>query len=146
MEPGRVAFINFGEDYGRQVTIVDIADVNRVLVDGENFPRTILPLKRLSLTKTVVKIGRGARTGTLVKATKACVVSKKWQETPFMKKLTMRTTRANLTDFERFQVMLNRKGRSLAIKKSVKSSTKPAAKPAPKQAAKPIQKGKKGKK
>ena len=63
-----------------------------------------------------------------------------------MKKLTQRTTRANLTDFERFQVMLNRKGRSLAIKKSVKSSTKPAAKPAPKQAAKPIQKGKKGKK
>ena len=109
MEPGRVAYINFGEDYGRQVTIVDIADVNRVLVDGENFPRTILPLKRLSLTRTVIKVNRGASTGTLVKATKAAGLQKTWEETPFMKKLTKRNTRANLTDFERFQVMLNRK-------------------------------------
>jgi large subunit ribosomal protein L14e len=124
VEPGRVAFINFGEDYGRQVTIVDIADANRVLVDGENFPRTILPMKRLSLTKTVVPCGRGARTGTLVKATKKAGLSEAWTKTPFMKKLTQRTTRANLTDFERFQVMINRKKRSMAIRKKVKVISK----------------------
>ena len=52
------------------VTIVDIADENRVLVDAENFPRMILPLKRLSLTKMKLPIERGSRTGTLIKAAK----------------------------------------------------------------------------
>ena len=43
--------MNYGADYGKQVVIADIADENRVLVDGPNFKRMIYPLKRLSLTK-----------------------------------------------------------------------------------------------
>ena len=124
MQAGRVAFVNFGEDYGKQVTIVDIADSNRVLVDGENFPRMVMPLKRLSLTKMMVPIQRGARTGTLVKAAKKMDLAAKWAETPIAKKLAKRNTRANLSDLERFQVMINRKKRSLAIKKKVKVISK----------------------
>ena len=67
VEPGRVAFINYGEDYGKVVVIVDIADASRVLVDGENFPRTIMPVRRLSLTKLKLDINRGIRTGGLLK-------------------------------------------------------------------------------
>jgi len=57
--------INYGEDYGKVVIIVDIADSHRVLVDGPTtgFPRTLYNLKRLSLTKLKVPIPRGARTG-----------------------------------------------------------------------------------
>ena len=49
------------------MVIVDIADGNRVLVDEplSGFPRTLYPLKRLTLTNLKVKILRGARTGTL---------------------------------------------------------------------------------
>ena len=82
MEAGRVAFINFGDDYGKQVVIVDVADSNRVLVEGENFPRMILPLKRLSLTKMKIEIQRGARTGTFLKAAKKAELAKKWAATP----------------------------------------------------------------
>ena len=53
---------------GKVVVIVDIADANRVLVDGPttDFPRVLYPLKRLSLTGLKVPgVLKGARTGTL---------------------------------------------------------------------------------
>ena len=69
VEPGRVCFINYGEDYGKMVVIVDFVDINRVMVDGMgSFPRVFYPLKRLTLTKLkVANILKGARTGTLKK-------------------------------------------------------------------------------
>ena len=103
---------------------MDVADENRVLVDGENFPRMIMPLKRLSLTRMTVPIQRGARTGTLVKAAKKSGLAEKWAATPIAKKLARRATRANLTDLERFQVMINRKKRSFAIRKKAKVISK----------------------
>ena len=106
-----------------------------MLVDGENFPRMVMPLKRLSLTKMMVPIQRGARTGTLLKAVKKMDLAAKWAETPIARKLAQRTTRANLNDLERFQVMINRKKRSLAIKKSVKVISKGGKKAAPAKAA-----------
>jgi len=133
VEAGRVAFINFGDDYGKMVTIVDVADENRVLVDAEDFPRMIMPLKRLSLTRMKIPLERGSRTGTLIKSAKKAGLAAKWADTPIAKKLAKRALRANLTDIQRFQVMINRKQRSLAIKKKVKAITK---KPAGKAAAK----------
>ena len=124
MEAGRVAFINFGDDYGKMVTIVDIADENRVLVDAENFPRSIMPLKRLSLTRMKIPIQRGCRTGTLIKVATKEGLAAKWAATPIAKKLVQRNTRANLSDLQRFQVMINRKKRSLAIRKKVKVISK----------------------
>lgn len=114
------------------VTIVDVADQNRVLVDGENFPRMMVPLKRLSLTRMKLPLQMGARTGTFVKAAKKAGLAAKWAETPFAKKLVKRNKRASLNDLERFQVMINRKQRSLAIRKMVKGSAKSVAKPAAK--------------
>ena len=147
MESGRVAFINYGDDYGKMVTIVDIADENRVLVDAEDFPRMILPLKRLSLTKMKIPLSRGARTGTLIKAAKKADLATKWADTPIAKKLAKRSLRAGLTDLQRFQVMINRKQRSQAIKKKLKLIAKGQKKGAPaKGAGKPAAKGKKGKK
>jgi len=144
VESGRVAFINFGEDYGKMVTIVDVADENRVLVDAEDFPRMILPLKRLSLTRMKIPLSRGARTGTLIKSAKKAGLSEKWAETPIAKKLAKRSLRAGLTDLQRFQVMINRKQRSQAIKKRVKLMAKGQKKGGA--AAKGAAKGKKGKK
>ncbi len=62
-----MAYLNYGKDTGKIVVIVDIADGNRVLVDEplSGFPRTLYPIRRLTLTNLKVKILRGARTGTL---------------------------------------------------------------------------------
>merc|ERR1719361_1289071 len=117
VEAGRVAYINYGTDYGKVVVIVDIADQSRVLVDGENFPRTIYPMRRLSLTKLKLDIPRGARTGTLLKAAKEFDLKAKWEAAAIAQKLAKQQTRQNLTDHERFQVMINRKRRSYEAKK-----------------------------
>ena len=60
--------MNYGKDLGKVVVIVDIADANRVLVDGPTtgFPRVLYPLKRLTLTSLKLKdLLKGARTGTV---------------------------------------------------------------------------------
>ena len=62
-----MAFVNYGEDFGKVVVIVDIADMNRVLVEGptSGFPRVLYPLRRLTITRLLVPLTRGARSGTL---------------------------------------------------------------------------------
>ena len=64
---GRVARINYGPLEGKLATIVDIVSDKRVLVDGDNIQRQVIPVARLQLTKQVVKVGRGARTGAVRK-------------------------------------------------------------------------------
>ena len=127
-----MAYINYGDDYGKLVVIVDIADQNRVLVDGDDFPRVLYPLKRLTLTKLVVPISKGSRTGTLQAAAEEFGLEKKWEESNTAKMLARREKRSELTDFERFAVMRQRKSRSHAVKKLVHRaiSKKPAKKPA----------------
>ena len=75
------------------VIIVDIAQINKMLVEGPEFPRTLMPLKRLNLTRLKVPILRGARHGTVVKAVKAANLSAKWQETGAYKKMQRFTLR-----------------------------------------------------
>ena len=127
-----MAYINYGDDYGKLVVIVDIADQNRVLVDGDDFPRVLYPLKRLTLTKLVVPISKGSRTGTLQAAAEEFGLEKKWEESNTAKMLARREKRSELTDFERFAVMRQRKSRSHAVRKLLHRaiSKKPAKKPA----------------
>ena len=74
-------------------------------------------MRRLSLTKLKLDIPRGARTGTLIKAAKEFGLQAKWEAAPIAQKLAKQQTRQNLTDHERFQVMINRKRRSYEAKK-----------------------------
>ena len=145
VEAGRVAFVNYGDDFGKMLVIVDIVDMGRVLVDGlGNFPRVIYPLKRLTLTRLRIPILRGARTGTLRKAAAKFELDKKWKMTPACQKMTRQTARANTTDFERFQVMVWRKQRGYVARRfHKKAGAKPAA---PAKAAKAAKGGKKAKK
>ena len=138
-----MCYINYGEDYGKLVVIVDMVDMNRVLVDGMGkFPRVIYPLKRLNLTRLrVPAVLRGCRTGTLAKAVKAFDLDAKWTKTPAFLKMDRQNKRAALTDYQRFQVMILRKQRSYTAS-HLNSKKAPAKKAAPAKAAG----GKKGKK
>ena len=110
--------MNFGKDFGKVCVIVDIADGNRVLVDGPTtgFPRTLYPIKRLGLTSIKLAILKGARTGTVKKAATALKLNEKWASSAVAKKIALRTRRATLNDFERFKVMINRKNRSYKLR------------------------------
>merc|ERR1711974_592215 len=60
VEIGRVAFINYGENLGKLCVILDVIDNNRAWVDGPGIARQQLNFKRVTLTKFVIKITRGA--------------------------------------------------------------------------------------
>ena len=112
-----MAFINYGDDYGKLVVIVDMVDMNRVLVDGlGHFPRVMYPLRRLTLTRLRIPILRGARTGTLKKAAAKFELDKKWADTRACQKLERAKSRAATTDFDRFKIMVFRKQRGYAVR------------------------------
>jgi len=128
VEPGRLALITYGPCAGKMCTVIDIVDQKRVVVDGPEsvtgVRRHMMPVKRLSLTDFSSKIPRGAREKTLKKALGAGEVMKKWSETAWAKKLAAKKVRAEMTDFDRFKLMVARKKRSAAVKKTIKKPKK----------------------
>ena len=106
---GRVARINYGPQEGKLATIVDIVTDKRVLVDGENISRQVIPVSRLQLTRQVVKVGRGARTGALRKIISKEQVAQKFAQSTLGKHYASQERRENLTDFERFKVLVLRR-------------------------------------
>ncbi|KAL5677881.1 hypothetical protein ACJX0J_014012, partial [Zea mays] len=106
VEIGRVALVNYGEDYGRLVVIVDVVDQNRALVDAPDMVRCQVNFKRLSLTDIKIDIKRVPKKTALIKAMEEADVKTKWENSSWGKKLIVQKRRASLNDFDRFKVML----------------------------------------
>eukprot|EP00732_Lithocolla_globosa_P007712 Lithocolla_globosa_v1_NODE_10143_length_630_cov_84.728696.p2 type:complete len:137 gc:universal NODE_10143_length_630_cov_84.728696:169-579(+) len=136
--------MNYGPDAGKAAVIVDVLDQNRALVDGptSGMPRQAVNFKRTTLTKQVVKITRGARTSTLKKVLAKDDVIKTVNASSLCKSLARKTTRASLSDFDRFKLMLlKKKKRAIlngagASKKKAPAAAKPKAEKKGKKAAK----------
>ena len=122
VEVGRVALINYGDDYGKICVIVDIAGPTEVLIDGPKLgvARQLINLRKLSLTALTIKINKGARTGTLQDAILKEKLIEKWANTTQALKLKKKAIREKLNDFERFQVMVLHRRRSFMTKKALK--------------------------
>ncbi|EXB93728.1 60S ribosomal protein L14-2 [Morus notabilis] len=98
---GRVALVNYGNDYGKLVVIVDVIDQNRALVDAPDTVRSQMNFKRLSLTDIKIDIKRvNVCVGNLTD------VKKKWENSSWGRKLIVQKRRASLNDFDRFKLML----------------------------------------
>ncbi|CEM16919.1 unnamed protein product [Vitrella brassicaformis CCMP3155] len=122
VEPGRVCLITYGPDVGKICTIVDVVDDRRALIDGPltGVVRQTIPYKRLRLTDLRVEVDRGCSTDSLAQALEDDSTLSKWEETTWAKKLAAKKRRANLTDLERFKVMVARKKKSRVIKDAIK--------------------------
>ena len=96
---GRVVRVNYGPLEGKLATIVDIVTDKRVLIDGEDIKRQVIPIVRLQLTKQVLKVGRGARTGAVRKVLATEEVAKKYSQSVLGKHYASQQKRENLTDF-----------------------------------------------
>jgi large subunit ribosomal protein L14e len=119
VEVGRVALINFGPLAGKLAIIVEIISTNRVLIDGPTtgVKRQEISLRRVSLTDVTISIPRGAKTSVVKKVAEEAKISEKFQNTPMGKRFTKTNRRTQLTDFERFKVMiLKRRKRNATIK------------------------------
>jgi large subunit ribosomal protein L14e len=123
VEVGRVVLINYGPDAGKLATIIEIVDQKRVMIDGPQsltgVHRQVIGIKRVNLTDIVVKCPRNAKQKNLTKAWKEQDVMAKWKATAWAKKLEKREKRANLSDFDRFKVMVAKKQKSEIIAKAL---------------------------
>ena len=112
--------INYGPDLGKLCVILDVLDENKVLVDGPvgvtGVKRHVITIRRLSLTDFTVSIARNARAKTLSKAIVQADLIAQWNATPWAKKLLAKKRRTELTDFDRFKVMMARKQRGRLIR------------------------------
>ena len=116
VQVGRVARINYGPLEGKLATIVDIITDKRVLIDGEGITRQSIPIRRLQLTKEVLKVGRGIRSGKLSKIIAKENVQKKFDESAIGQSYRNQARRQQLTDFERFKVLALRRRLSKLVR------------------------------
>jgi len=79
------------------------------LIDGEGISRQVIPIARLQLTKQVLKVGRGIRSGKLSKLIAKENVQKTFNESPLGRAYANQARREQLTDFERFKVLALRR-------------------------------------
>ncbi|KAG4406986.1 hypothetical protein JTP64_004370 [Candida tropicalis] len=116
VEVGRVVLVN-NKDLA---TIVEIIDQKRALVDGPKFQRQSIALAKVVLTPIVLpNLPRGAKTATVAKKWAAADIDAKWAASAWAKKLANKERRAQLSDFERFQVLVLKKQRRYATKKAL---------------------------
>ena len=109
MEIGRVARVIYGSEVGKIATIVDILNDKRVLIDGENIARQVIPIRRLQLTKQVAGVKRGAKSSKVKAIFKKEKVAQKYADSSIGKSYARQARRESLTDFERFKVLTLRR-------------------------------------
>eukprot|EP00899_Mesostigma_viride_P008194 jgi/Mesvir1/17376/Mv08680-RA.1 len=124
VEIGRVCLINFGENYGKLVAIVDVVDQTRALVDAPDMQRGPISFRRLSLTDLKVDIKRIPKKADLVKAWAAADVAGKWSASRWGRKMTLMKTRAAMTDLDRYKLMVAQKKRGVLVRKELKKLVK----------------------
>ena len=124
MEVGRVARINYGPLEGKLATIVDIVNDKRVLIDGEGISRQMIPIRRLQLTKQVMKIGRGIKAGKLRKAIAKENVQENFNKSKIGQVYARQARRAQLNDFERFKVLALRRNLAKLLRARPKKAAK----------------------
>ena len=98
-----------GEFAGKTAVVLDVIDLNRVLIQGPQVPRMPFLIRHTNLTRIVIDVPRAARTKTMMKCWTAADVDAKFAATNAAKKLARTEIRKNLTDFDRFKVMLAQK-------------------------------------
>jgi len=128
VEIGRLVYINSGAEKGKIAVIVDVIDHNRALVEGPQMgvKRQAMNFKNVALTDFVIKVAPSSRTGPLTRAIEKSGVLAKWADTAWAKKLASRAKRATLSDFERFQVKVNKQKRNRIIRAELRKQKKSA--------------------
>lgn len=147
VEPGRVALVAEGPLKGKLVSVVDVIDQTRALVDGpcSGVSRQQIRLNQLHLTKFLLKYPFTAPTRVVRKAWTDAKLNEKWAESQWSQKLANKEKRAQMTDFDRFKLQAARVKRNRARTSVFKSLKNKAARAGtfgkariPKSKAKPI--------
>lgn len=146
VEAGRFCLITYGPDCGKTCVIVDIIDGTKVIIDGPKdlngmlsyftsrtfvsvgVERQQIPIRWLSMTDFKVEIGRAACSRVVKAAVEKAGVVEAFKKTTWAKKVAAREAKKNLTDFERFRVMVAKKRTNHAINTEVNKVKKTVSK------------------
>ena len=122
VEIGRVVLVNFGPEQGKLAVIIDVVDSKRAYVDGPTtgVQRQQMPFSRVSLTEFVLPIKRNQSSKNVAKIFDEHEIVKKWASSKAGQHHGSTVRRANLTDFERFKLMVAQKKKSLTLKRELK--------------------------
>lgn len=123
-QPGRLCVIQYGPDAGKLCLVVDIINETRVLVDGagvSSVRRQSLPMQRIALTDHCLKMPRGAKANTMKKAVKKDDIVSKFNASSWGRRRQVREQRRNMTDFDRFKLMVLMKQRKRIMQQKLKS-------------------------
>ena len=77
--------------------------------------RKLVNVKRIVLTKFVIKIGVGARAKSIKKALAKDNIIEKYEQSGLYKKHNIQKVRSETTDFDRFKIMIAKKIRARAV-------------------------------
>jgi len=118
VEIGRVVYCAYGKQAGKLAVITDVIDQNRAVIDGpfSGVMRQDYDIKRLHLTKHVIKMPYGCGTSFLKKCWNKQDITKKWEEGRWCKKLKQQARRKELTDFDRFKLYKAKTARNRIVK------------------------------
>ena len=116
VEPGRVALVADGPLKGKLVSVVDVINQTRALIDGpgSNVARQQIRLNQLHLTKFRLKYPFTAPTRVVRKAWTDAKLNEKWAESQWAQKLANKEKRAEMTDYDRFKLTSARVKRNRA--------------------------------
>lgn len=116
---GRVCVVNFGPDVNKLCVLLDFIDSNDALITGPEgitgVSRQKISFKRLSMTPWKLNIVPGQTDGSVAKLFESDGIWAKWLKHPQYLKEVRKQRRLELTDFERFQVMLLKQRKSQLI-------------------------------
>ncbi|KAF5284677.1 hypothetical protein FQA39_LY16959 [Lamprigera yunnana] len=106
VETGRIALVADGTHKGKLVTIVDVIDQTRALIDGPEtgVRRGAIRLNQLQLTNFQIKFPFNAPTSVVRRAWHKHNIKEKWANSSWSKKLLAKEKRKTLTDFDRFKL------------------------------------------
>ena len=106
VETGRIALVSDGPHKGKLVSIVDVIDQTRVLIDGPEtgVPRGAIRLNQLQLTNFRIKFPFNGPSSVIRRAWIKYNIKEKWDSSGWAKKLLAKEKRQTLTDFDRFKL------------------------------------------
>ena len=137
-----VVLIKDGPSSGKIAVIAEIIDHNRVgpypyarglsltfyvqaIIDGPTtgVPRQPIAFRYVTLTPLLVKaLPRAARSGVVKKYVEKEGIVEKWEKSSWAQRRAAIEKRRKLNDFDRFQVMLQKKARRDRVRKVLKGS------------------------
>ena len=128
MEIGRVAFINYGPEYGQLVVVSDILDQNRALVDAPGQTRRVVNFKRLAITDLKIDITRMAAKKVITAKFAEADVLGKFANSAWGRKVAKQAAQSATTDFDRFKAAMAKAKKARVVRKTLSQLKKAAPK------------------